>query len=198
MFISNHLLKKAPGQDERIGELRETHRLESRSQLDLIDQLRRQMDEAEALAKANQDSTAHNEAEITRLKSEAEKLHTETERVKGIAKDEEEKRTKAVSLLKTVRQKLVKAERERDDAAKEVAVLKEKDKVEREKEKSDRTRTQGEVDKVKADKEAAIANIRAQSEREIASLKEKHEKEAAVVKRQSNLELIAMKVATIW
>ena len=198
MFLFNHLLKTVPGQDERIGELRETHRLESRSQLDLIDQLRRQMDEAEALAKANQDSTAHNEAEITRLKSEAEKLHMETERMKGIAKDEEEKRTKAVSLLKTVRQKLVKAERERDDAVKEVAVVKEKDKVEREKEKSDRTRKQGEVDKVKADKEAAIANIRAQSEHEIASLKEKHEKEVAAVKGQSNLEMITMKVATIW
>ena len=104
--------------------------MESKSQIEQIDKLKAQIDEAEALLRATQGSTARAEEEVAKQKAEVEHLKKEVERMKGNVKDEEEKRVKAVGLLKTVRQKLVKAEKERDDALKEVQSVKDRDKGE--------------------------------------------------------------------
>ncbi|THH20641.1 hypothetical protein EW146_g766 [Bondarzewia mesenterica] len=184
---------KLTRQEERIEELRDTHRLESKSQIDLVDNLRKQLNEAEALIKANEGASAQQEAEAAKQKADIEKLHTEVDRYKSSAKDEEEKRTKAVSLLKSVRQKLVKAEKDRDEAVKELNGAKEREKGEREKEQTERVRLQEEIDKVKADKEATLTSLRVQFERETVAFKEKIEKDMSALKGQFELEAITNK-----
>ncbi|OSD03603.1 hypothetical protein PYCCODRAFT_1444523 [Trametes coccinea BRFM310] len=188
---------KLTRQDERIEELRDIHRLESKSQSDQIDKLKAQVEEAEKLLKAAQSTTSQVEEESAKRKAEIERLRGELDRVNNNAKDEEEKRTKAIALLKTVRQKLVKAEKERDDAVKEVVALKEAEKAEREKEKAERTRLQGEIDKAHAEKDTAVQGIKAQFDKELAALKERHEKELAALRGQFELEAITSKTAHV-
>ncbi|KAF8271395.1 hypothetical protein EI94DRAFT_1797142 [Lactarius quietus] len=195
--ISQDEIKRLTGkltrQEERIGELRETHRLESKSQIELVDELRSQIQRNEALFKATQSSKAQLEADITKRKAETNQLRAEAEKLSIFAKDEEEKRSKAVSLLKTVRQKLVKAEKDREDALKEIAALKESQKVEHDKEQLDRERLQGELNKLKIEKEVSLADHRAQFEKDLAALKQRGEKELSALRSQFELETIAAK-----
>ncbi|KAH9898037.1 hypothetical protein C8Q73DRAFT_640392 [Cubamyces lactineus] len=188
---------KLTRQDERIEELRDIHRLESKSQSDQIDKLRAQVEEAEKLLKAAQSTTTQVEQESAKRKAEIDRLQGELDRANGAAKDEEEKRTKAIALLKTVRQKLVKAEKERDDAVKEVGTLKESEKAEREKEKAEKARLQGEIDKAHAERETAVQGLKAQFDKEVAALKEKHEKELAALRGQFELEAITAKTTHV-
>ncbi|KAI0361217.1 hypothetical protein OH77DRAFT_1391788 [Trametes cingulata] len=188
---------KLTRQDERIEELRDIHRLESKSQSDQIDKLKAQVEEAEKLLKAAQSATSQVEQESAKRKAEIDRLQGELDRATNSAKDEEEKRTKAIALLKTVRQKLVKAEKERDDAVKEVSTLKEAEKSEREKEKAERARLQGEIDKVNAERETAVQGLRAQFDKEVAALKDKHEKELAALRGQFELEAITTKTTHV-
>ncbi|KAI0330549.1 hypothetical protein GY45DRAFT_736065 [Cubamyces sp. BRFM 1775] len=188
---------KLTRQDERIEELRDIHRLESKSQSDQIDKLRAQVEEAEKLLKAAQSTTTQIEQESAKRKAEIDRLQGELDRATGAAKDEEEKRTKAIALLKTVRQKLVKAEKERDDAVKEVSTLKEAEKAEREKDKAEKARLQGEIDKAHAERETAVQGLRAQFDKEVAALKEKHEKELAALRGQFELEAITAKTTHV-
>ena len=182
------------GQEERIEELRETHRLESKSQLDIIDRLRKQAEETEALLKASHFSEIANKESTGKLQSEISNLQTELEKQKGAVKDEEEKRTKAVALLKTVRQKLVKAERERDDVIKEVGELKEKEKADRTRERVEKIRMQNEIEQANLEREKAVAGLRSQFDKEVALLKDKQEKEIQVLKGQFESETAATKV----
>ncbi|TBU34549.1 peroxisomal membrane anchor protein conserved region-domain-containing protein [Dichomitus squalens] len=191
------LTGKLTRQDERIEELRDIHRLESKSQIDQIDQLKAQVEEAEKLLKASQSSTAQAEQESAKRKAEIDKLQSELDKAKNDAKEEEEKRTKAIALLKTVRQKLVKAEKERDDAVKEVNTLKETEKGEREKEKAERAKLQAEIQKVNEEREMAVQGLRAQFDREVTALKEKHEKELATLRGQYELEAITAKTTHV-
>ncbi len=92
------------GQEERIEEMRDIHRLESKSQSDQIEKLRAQVEEAEALLKVSQSSHAQVEQESSKRKTEIEHLQGELEKARGLVREEEEKRTKAIALLKTVRQ----------------------------------------------------------------------------------------------
>ncbi|PIL31602.1 hypothetical protein GSI_06304 [Ganoderma sinense ZZ0214-1] len=188
---------KLTRQEERIEELRDIHRLEVKSQIDQIDQLKGQVEEAEKLLKASQGSTAQVEQESAKRKAEIEKLHSELDKAKNEAKEEEEKRTKAIALLKTVRQKLVKAEKERDDATKEVGTLKEVEKAEREKEKAERARLQGEIEKVNVEREMAIQGLRAQFDKEVAAAKERFDKELAALRGQYELEAITTKTTHV-
>ena len=127
-----------------------------------------------------------------------ERLHTEVEKTKASVKDEEEKRVKAVSLLKTVRQKLVKAEKERDDATREVQSLKEREKEDKEKEKADRQKLQDEIQKVNAERETAVQGLKAQFDKEVAGLKDKYEKDISTLRGQYELEMMTLKVSRIW
>ena len=109
-------------------------------------------------------------------------------------KDEEEKRTKAIALLKTVRQKLVKAERERDDVTKEVGELKEKDKADKTRERVEKIRMQNEIEQANLEREKAVAGLRTQFDKEVALLKDKQEKEIQALKGQFESETAATKV----
>jgi hypothetical protein len=182
------------GQDERIEELRETHRLESGSQTELVDELRSQIQQKQALLKVARSSNSQLEADIAKKRTETDMLRTEVEKFSGLAKDEEEKRNKAVSLLKTVRQKLVKAEKEREDALKEAAAVKEGQKTERDKEQLEREKLQGELNKLRVEKEVSLADLRAQFEKDLMASKQRSEREIAALRGQFELEIVTAKV----
>lgn len=182
------------GQEERIEELRETHRLESHSQSAQIDRIRKQLEEAEALITANQTASTSMEEQSLHQKSEIASLQAELEKTKAALKDEEEKRTKAMSLLKTVRQKSLKTEKERDEALKEVKEVREKEKGEREKEAAERARLVGEMEKLRLEKESAVASAKGQAEKEMREVKEKAEKDMAALRSHFELEAITSKV----
>ncbi|PSS37549.1 hypothetical protein PHLCEN_2v565 [Hermanssonia centrifuga] len=187
------LTGKLTRQEERIEELRDIHRLESKSQSDQIEKLRGQVNEAEALLKVAQVSASRYEEETSKTKADISRLQNELDKTKAAAKDEEEKRIKAISLLKTVRQKLVKAEKERDDSLGEVQTLTSRDKEEREKERTERLRLQGEIDKVNLERETAVQGLRALFDKEVAVLKERHEKEVLALRGQFELDVITLK-----
>lgn len=186
---------KLTRQEERIEELRDTHKLETRSQLDQIYKLRQQLNEAEALVAASQTSASHTEEEAAKRNAEIERLAVEVAKAKEVAKEEEEKRVKAISLLKTVRQKLVKAEKDRDDALKEIGESKEKDRLERDKERAERARLQSEIDAVNAEREKAVTGLRAQFEKEVAAIKDRNEKELSAARAQFEVEIAALKMS---
>ena len=195
--MSHPIYSFAAGQEERIEELRDTHRLESKSQNEQIHKLQAQVEEAEALLKATQNSAATLETESHKRATEVTRLQGELDKMKVTVKEEEEKRVKAIGLLKTVRQKLVKTEKERDDATKEAHALHAKEKEEREKEKAERQKLQGEVDKAKLDRELAVQSLKIQSEKELAALKESHAQELAALRGQFELEFATAKVSIV-
>ncbi|KAG9222879.1 hypothetical protein CCMSSC00406_0000432 [Pleurotus cornucopiae] len=195
--ISEDDIKRLNGklsrQSDRIDELRDTHRLESHSQSDQIERLRKQAAETEALLKASHDTAAQAESENASTRAELETLKKELERTQGLAKEEEEKRVKAISLLKTVRQKLVKAEKDRDEARGELAAVKEREKGDRDKEEAERSRLQKEIDSVNAERERAVAGLKGQFDKEVAGVKERYEREISALKGQFELEAISTK-----
>ncbi|KAG2120985.1 uncharacterized protein F5147DRAFT_562956 [Suillus discolor] len=186
---------KLTRQEERIEELRDTHRLETRSQLDQIHKLRQQLNEAEALVAASQTSASLMEEETGKQTAEIERLAVEVAKAKEVAKEEEEKRVKAISLLKTVRQKLVKAEKDRDDALKEIGESKERDRQERDKERLERARLQSEIDAVNAEREKAVTGLRTQFDKEVAAVKDRSEKELSTTRAQFEVEIAALKMS---
>ena len=126
--------------------------------------------------------------------ADIDRLQADVERSKGLAKEEEEKRVKAISLLKTVRQKLVKAEKEKEDAIREVNAASDKERVEREKETAERLKFQQEIDTLNAERERAVVGLRAQFDKEIGNFKEKSDKEISALKGQLELEIVTLKV----
>ncbi|EJD03875.1 uncharacterized protein FOMMEDRAFT_121185 [Fomitiporia mediterranea MF3/22] len=197
--LSQEEIKRLNGKlstyDERIDELRDTHRLESRSQTELVDNLRKQLEESEALLKAAQVSTMQAEEDARARQVEIEQARAEAQKLRNTAKDEEEKRVKAVSLLKTVRQKLTKAEKERDDAVKEVESLKEKERAALERERLEKARFENEIEVVRGEKERDIAGLKSHFDKELAGMRDKLEKEFTARKGQIELEVASIKAA---
>ncbi|KIL70758.1 hypothetical protein M378DRAFT_484230 [Amanita muscaria Koide BX008] len=173
-------------QEGQIQELSEKHRAELRSQSDLVERLKSQVTETEALFKASLDASSYAQENV-------QKLRVELEQAKNSAKEEEEKRVKAISLLKTVRQKLVKTEKDRDDALKEVTLLKEREQGDKDNEQVDRLRLQDELNAARAEKERALSRFKAQLEKEVSLLKERHDKEMSAFKGQLELESVTSK-----
>lgn len=166
----------SPVQESRIEELRDTHRLEGASQTELITKLRLQLSTAET----NLSTKAGDLMAMSQLRTDLSKAQTQ-------AKEEEEKRTKAISLLKTVRAKLVKVEREKEEVEKDRAA-----------ERAERSKANDEVEKVKAEREREANNLRKGFDRELASLKERGEKDLAQKKGAWELEMITTKVGRVY
>jgi chromosome segregation ATPase len=165
-----------------VEELRDTHRLESTSQSHEIERLRRQIAESESIVNASQKTASQTEEDAAKSRAEVVRLRAEVERSNTIAREEEEKRVKAISLLKSVRQKLVKAEKEREEAIREANSLKEKEKGERDKDRSEVIRLEGEISAVNIEREKAVAELRAQFDQEIAGLQTQQELEDITMK----------------
>lgn len=171
--------------DERVEEIRDTHRLESKSQTELIDSLRAQLAQAQTRITSLSDSQSSASAAFEALTGDMEKTKVK-------AKEEEEKCVKAIALLKTIRTKLVKAEKDRDEA---LAQVKEKEmmaaEVARLKSEADRVRAEGvkEVQRVQTVMSANAAAEREQLEKEWLARKGQWEIEAITTKAQHAKEL---------
>ena len=148
------------------------------------------MDETEKLLKASHTR----DEEMAKQKVELERMQKELDKSSSAAKEEAEKRTKAVALLKTVRQKLVKAEKDRDDAFKEIQGLKEKERSEMDRAKIEQQKLKDEIHSVNQERDTAIAGLKGQFDKEVASMKERHEKEMSSMRSQFELEIITLKV----
>lgn len=154
-------------------EVRDTYRLESKSQTETIAKLRTQLSTAEG----DLSTKAGDIVQLGQLRADLAKAQM-------TAKEEEEKRSKAISLLKTVRQKLVKVEREKEEI--------EKDRAE---ERAQRSRALDDVEKAKAEREREVNKLRKNFDRELASYKERSDKELAARKGSWELEMITTKVS---
>lgn len=181
-------------QDERMEDLRETHLLESRSLTDELKKLKKQLSDTESLFDAAQRATSNVEGASDKLRADIARLEKDVETSKGLAKEEEEKRVKAISLLKTVRQKLVKAEKDRDDILKDMASLKDKSTGDKEKEQAERLSFRRELEATRSVHEKEIEALKAQHERELSSIKQRYELETNTIRGQQEVELATAKV----
>jgi len=184
-------------QEDRLEEVRETHKFESNSQSEEVKKLKTQLHETEALFQAAQRATTNAEEAVDKQKEEFTKLSKEVEAARNTAKEEEEKRVKAISLLKTVRQKLVKAEKDKDDVTRELLVLKEREKGDKDKEQADRQTFQKEIDSLNSAHDKAIANMKNQFNKDFNGMKERYEQEITLIRGQFELEITSLKVIHI-
>lgn len=164
--------------DERVEEIRDTHRLESKSQTELIDTLRAQLAQAQTQLKSLSDSQSSASAAFEALTGDLEKTKVK-------AKEEEEKCTKAIALLKTIRTKLVKAEKDRDEA---LAQVREKDAMAME-----IARLKNEVDRVRAEGVKEVQRVQTVMSGNAAAEREQIEKEWLARKGQWEIEAITLK-----
>ena len=160
-------------QDSRIQEVRDTHRLEATSQTELVAKLRTQLSTAES----NVASKAVELMALSNLRADLGKSQT-------LAKEEEEKRTKAISLLKTVRMKLVKVEKEKEEI--------ERDRAE---ERAERSTAKDELERYRAEREREVTALRKGFDRELTVAKDKYEKELQARKGAWELEMITTKAS---
>ncbi|KAH7104573.1 hypothetical protein BKA62DRAFT_614648, partial [Auriculariales sp. MPI-PUGE-AT-0066] len=172
--------------DSRIVELRETHQLETASQTKLVDQMRAELaDKSSKLAAATSAAASDASSQQTAVAQ----LTTELEKAKSVAKEEEEKRSKAITLLKTVRTKLVKAEKDKEEVQKELQAEREqKDKL-----SNEMKGVAGDIERVRSEREREVRNLRDGFDRELANVRERSEREAAARKGQYELEAITTK-----
>jgi len=154
------------------------------------------MAETEALFDAAQRATSNAEDVVNKHREEISQLQKDVEDVKNLAKEEEEKRVKAISLLKTVRQKLVKAEKDREDAVKEANSLRNREKGDKDKEQAEKLNFHYEMESLTATHDKAIAALRSQFEKDIAAMRERYEQEIGALRGQSELDLASIKVNT--
>ena len=190
-----HILKSTLSvQDERLEELRDTHRREAASRSEELEKIRTQLKETEMLFQAAQRATTEVEDASESQKANITRMTKEVDAAKTLAKEEEEKRVKAITLLKTVRQKLVKAEKDRDDAQKLLQTLQEKESETKGKEQADQVKMQQELDSLKASHAATVSNLKAQFEKDFASLRERHEQDISKLRAQFDSESSSSKV----
>lgn len=175
-------------------ELQSLHRADIASHLKLVDQSRRQLTEAEALVSALQTSKAQAEEQERKRKAEVEQLVAEAAKAKETAKEEEEKRVKAITLLKNVRQKLGKAEMERNDALKELDETQKRERQERERDKAEKARLQYDIEAITFEREKAIAGLKAQHEKEFLVVKDRADKEISSVRIHLSARIDELKV----
>lgn len=178
-------------QDSRMEELRDMHKLETSSQSELIESLRTKLADTESLISTFQAASSQQADSVDALKAEMFTLKAESEKNKVIAKDEEEKRTKAISLLKTVRTKLVKAEKERDEISQELNAIKENEKGAKERGDDEVLRLRNEVERMRTE----IERVRAESARDAARTREEGKKELAKLKAQADADIAAQREA---
>ena len=126
--------------------------------------------------------------ELGTLKDNAANHAAELAKANTTAKEEEEKRSKSISLLKALRQKLVKAEAAKEEA--ERSSERERDAI-----RVDRVRFQSDLTSTRAEKEAQIAKLRSGFEREVNSVRAQYERELQAKKGQAELDVVTLKAA---
>lgn len=135
-----------------------------------------------------------NEDASTQLKEELAHAQGQLDKAKTIAKEEEEKRVKAISLLKTVRQKLVKTEKDKDEVTQELHSMRERDKSEKDKWANERSKLLKDVEAAQTDRDRTLSALRAQFDREFSLVRERNEKEKNAFRAQFEAELSVFRV----
>jgi chromosome segregation ATPase len=181
-------------QDDRFQELRETHKLEIESLSEELRKMKMHLHETEALFEAAQRATSNVEETVGKKREEISRLEKELEQSKNLAKEEEEKRVKAITLLKTVRQKLVKAEKDKEDVTKEMASIKEREKGDKDREQTEKLTLLRELEVSRSAHAQEMAALRAQFEKDLGATRERQEQEISALKGQYELDLITLKV----
>lgn len=179
-----HLIRRSLSvQEARQDEMRETHALESSSHTATIDDLRASL------------TTVSKERD--ELLPKVATLTAERDTAKTSAKEEEEKRTKAISLLKTVRQKLVKSDALRDEALAEKDTLKAAATAAEENGRKEAERLKSEVEKVRAERERDVRSLREKFEQEVKGLRTGWERESRQKREEAELRAVTIAVRTL-
>lgn len=144
---------------------------------------------------ASEKAVAEAEGKLASGQSDSKASQAEIERYKTIAKDEEEKCGKAMSLLKNMRRQLAAAKKKEEDALNEVKALRERDRGEKEGDRIEKMKLQQEMEMMRIEHEKALNGQKLQFDREMGLQKDWYEKELAAVRGQLELEIITLKVS---
>lgn len=132
---------------------------------------------------------------VSALEAEVKEARAATTRAEAKTKEEEEKKAKSITLLKAVRQKLIKAEKDKEEAE----ILREAAKVSEENLSAEtrqlRQRFEQETMGLRTSNEQQLARLRASYEREAQSIKATFDREAAARRGQTELEIVNMRSA---
>lgn len=171
------------------------HRLETKSQSEQIDTLSTQLAEKDTALKLIASQASKADEAATAAKVEVAAGVEAYEKVKIVAKEEEEKRIKALCLLRALRQKLVKSEKDKEEGEREREALKAAELAAQETLRTDRQRFDQEVVSLRAAQEQQLSKLRNSFDREAAQLRTQHEREATARKGQYELDAITAKAA---
>ncbi|KAM0792100.1 hypothetical protein ACM66B_004804 [Microbotryomycetes sp. NB124-2] len=183
-------LKELEARDERIKELE----LEVEGKDQELSKAKQALEEAKVAGNETRSpaaTTTTDESVEARLKAKDEEM----DKLRVTAKEEEEKRVKALSLLRALRQKLVKSEKDREELQAERDKLKTSDAGQQELVKAERVRFEQEMQSMRAAQEMQISKLRQGFERETTSLKAQHDKDVQHRKAQAELDVITLKAA---
>lgn len=174
-----------------------SHQNQATSQNDQISTLNLQLSQKDVAAKLLNSQLSETESKLKSLEESQVNSTEEYEKLKIIAKEEEEKRVKALSLLRALRQKLVKSEKDKEEIEKERDLLKSAESTIQEVIKSDRNRFDQEVTSLRAAQESQLSKMRVAFEKETNSMRLQFEREASTRKGQYELEAITLKASHV-
>lgn len=125
---------------------------------------------------------------------EAAALRKQLEEQKQISKEEEEKRTKAIGLLKSVRQKLVKTEKDKEEATKQLEELRAKERLVQSKEQTERSQWEFQLENLKIGKEKELREAKSAWEQNTAERISRLQEEAGAARKSMETELHNLRV----
>lgn len=152
-----------------------------------------QLSEKDAALKLLNDQLSQAEEGAKLSAAAVEKGVEDYDKLKLVAKEEEEKRIKALSLLRALRQKLVKSEKDREEGDKEREALRVADVATQETVKADKLRFESEIVSLRAAQELQLTKLRQAFERETNSIRTQHERESTAKRGQTELDVITAK-----
>lgn len=132
---------------------------------------------------------------VTTLDAQVKEAQVATAKAESRTKEEEEKKAKSITLLKAVRQKLIKAEKDREEAE----IIRDATKASEEslslEVKQLRQRYEQETIALRSSQEQQLAKLRASYEREAQSIRAAYEREAAARRGQNEMDILGMRSA---
>ena len=176
-------------QESRTQELRETHKLESTSQSSQLETLRTTLKTTQSTLSSLQ--SAHTALLATHTASEADLT-----KARASTKEEEEKRTKAISLLKTVRQKLVKADQTKEEALADRETMRVAMVNKEEENKKEIEKVRNELERVRGEREKDVRGLREKFEGEVKGLRTSLERENRTRREEAELKAVTTAVRT--
>lgn len=182
-FDSHHF---STGHEELLQDLRETHRIERESSAAALVALRSQLSSKDGPLKAI--TTQLTMAEETTKLAQAELVisREEYEKMKLVAKEEEERRVKALSLLRALRQKIVKLDKEKEEYERSLDAVKLGESTAVEALKLEKSRTEKEMMTLRLKQETQMGklshSLKAQYEREAVARKAAFEGEMKTIR----------------